>query len=33
MRRRDHEEWTWMTLMIIAVAVMIGLTVWDWIGR
>jgi len=33
MKRRDHEEWAWITLMIIAVAVMIGLTVWPWLAR
>ena len=31
--RRNREEWVWITLMIVAVAVMIGLTVWDWTGR
>ncbi|WGM31515.1 hypothetical protein KKHFBJBL_01762 [Brevundimonas sp. NIBR11] len=27
-RRRDREEWFWIALMIVAVAAMVGLTVW-----
>lgn len=33
MRRRDHEKWIWITLMVIAMAVIIGLTVWPWIAQ
>ena len=30
MRHRDREEWFWITLMIIAVAIMAWLTIADW---
>lgn len=30
--RRDLEEWIWIALLIITVAIMIGLTVWPWIS-
>lgn len=30
MKGRDREELFWIALFILAVAVMIGLTVWPW---
>lgn len=33
MNRRDREEWAWIALMLIALAVMIGVTVWPRVGR
>lgn len=31
MKRRDREEWFWIALLIFAVALMAGLTVWPWV--
>ena len=32
-RRRDREEWFWIALLVVTVALMIGLTIWPWINR
>lgn len=32
MKGRDREELFWIAVMILAVATMIGLTVWPWIS-
>lgn len=33
MRSRDREEWFWITLMIVTLSIMAGVTVWPWLNR
>ena len=33
MRRRDRQEWFWIGLLVVTVALMAGLTAWPWFMR